>query len=43
MSIGKQLYKGFGIILAILAILLVVDLAALWKARSASNEAAATL
>jgi methyl-accepting chemotaxis protein len=43
MSIGKQLYKGFGIVLAILALLLVVDLAALWKARSASNEAAATL
>ncbi|HYA63870.1 MAG TPA: methyl-accepting chemotaxis protein [Candidatus Sulfotelmatobacter sp.] len=43
MTIGKQLYKGFGIILAILAVLLVVDLAALWKARSASNEAAATL
>ena len=43
MTIGKQLYKGFGIILAILALLLVVDLAALWKARSASNEAAATL
>jgi len=43
MTIGKQLYKGFGIILAILAVLLVVDLLALWKARSASNEAAATL
>lgn len=43
MTIGKQLYKGFGIILAILALLLIVDLAALWRARSASNEAAATL
>ena len=43
MTIGKQLYKGFGVLLAILAVLLVVDLAALWKARSASNEAAATL
>ncbi len=43
MTIGKQLYKGFGVILAILALLLFVDLAALWKARSASNEAAATL
>jgi methyl-accepting chemotaxis protein len=43
MSIGRQLYKGFGVILAILAILLIVDLAALLKARSASNEAAATL
>jgi len=31
------------VILAILAVLLVVNLAALWKARSASNEASATL
>jgi methyl-accepting chemotaxis protein len=43
MTIGKQLYKGFGVILAILALLLFVDLGALLKARSASNEAAATL
>ncbi|HTQ98177.1 MAG TPA: methyl-accepting chemotaxis protein [Candidatus Acidoferrum sp.] len=43
MSIGKQLYKGFGVVLAILAGLLIVDLAALWLARSASKEAAATL
>jgi len=43
MTIGKQLYRGFGVILAMLAILLVVDLAALWKAKTASNEAAATL
>ena len=43
MTIGKQLYRGFGVILVMLAILLVVDLAALWKAKSASNEAAATL
>jgi methyl-accepting chemotaxis protein len=43
MSIGKQLYKGFGILLAILFILLVVDLLSMWKARSASNEAASTL
>jgi methyl-accepting chemotaxis protein len=43
MTIGKQLYKGFGVVLAILFLLLVVDLAALWKARSASSEAAATL
>jgi len=43
MTIGKQLYRGFGVILAMLAVLLVVDLAALWKAKSASNEAAATL
>jgi methyl-accepting chemotaxis protein len=43
MTIGKQLYRGFGVILGVLAILLIVDLAALWKAKSASNEAAATL
>ena len=43
MTIGKQLYKGFGVVLAILALLLFVDLGALWKARSASSEAAATL
>jgi len=43
MTIGKQLYKGFGVILGILAVLLIVDLGALWKARSASGEAAATL
>src|ERR1700746_3011779 len=43
MTIGKQLYRGFGVILAMLAILLVVDLAAMWKARSSRNEAAATL
>ena len=43
MTIGKQLYRGFGVILAMLAILLVVDLAAMWKAKSASNEAAMTL
>jgi methyl-accepting chemotaxis protein len=43
MSIGKQLYRGFGVILVILAVLLIVDLVALWKARSASSEAAGTL
>ena len=43
MTIGRQLYRGFGIVLVILALLLIVDLGALWKARSANNEAAATL
>jgi methyl-accepting chemotaxis protein len=43
MTIRQQLYKGFGIVLGILILLLFVDLGALWKARSASNEAAATL
>jgi methyl-accepting chemotaxis protein len=43
MTIGKQLYKSFGTILAILAVLLVVDLVTIYKARSASSEAASTL
>ena len=43
MTIRRQLYRGFGIVLAILALLLFVDLGALWKAHSASNEAASTL
>jgi methyl-accepting chemotaxis protein len=43
MTIGRQLYKGFGVVLVILALLLFVDLGALWKAHAASNEAAATL
>jgi len=43
MTIGRQLYKGFGAVLGILALLLIVDLAALWRAKSASHEAAATL
>ena len=43
MSIRKQLYKGFAVILGILLLLLLVDVLALWKARSASNEAASTL
>jgi methyl-accepting chemotaxis protein len=43
MTIGRQLYKGFGVVLAILALLLVVDLVGLGLARSANKEAAATL
>jgi methyl-accepting chemotaxis protein len=43
MTIRQQLYKGFGVVLGMLALLLVVDLVALWMARSASKEAAATL
>ena len=43
MTIGNRLYRSFGAILAILAILLVVDLATIWRARSASAEAASTL
>jgi methyl-accepting chemotaxis protein len=43
MTIGYRLYRSFGAILAILAILLVVDLATIWRARSASAEASSTL
>jgi methyl-accepting chemotaxis protein len=43
MTIRQQLYKGFGVVLIILILLLVVDLAALWMTRSASNTASATL
>ena len=43
MTIGKQLYKGFGVVLGILVLLLFVDLAALALARSANKDAASTL
>jgi methyl-accepting chemotaxis protein len=43
MTIGKKLYLGFGSILAILGLLFIVNMAAIWKARSANAEAAATL
>jgi methyl-accepting chemotaxis protein len=43
MTIGTQLKRNFGYILGALAILLIVDMLAIWKARSASSEAAATL
>ena len=43
MTIRRQLYNGFGVVLVILVVLLIVDLGALWKAKSASSEAAATL
>ena len=43
MTIEKQLYKSFGTILAILLCLLIVDVGAILKARSASSEAASTL
>jgi methyl-accepting chemotaxis protein len=43
MTIGKQLYKGFGVVLGILMLLLIVDLVALGLARSANKDAAATL
>ena len=43
MTIGYRLYRSFGTILAILAVLLIVDLATIWKAKSASGEASSTL
>ncbi|HWY06580.1 MAG TPA: methyl-accepting chemotaxis protein [Candidatus Acidoferrales bacterium] len=43
MTIKKQLYRSFGAILLILLILLFVDIGSIWKASSASSEAANTL
>jgi methyl-accepting chemotaxis protein len=43
MTIGKQLYKGFGVVLGILVLLLIVDVAALWRTHSAASDAGATL
>jgi methyl-accepting chemotaxis protein len=43
MTIKQQLYRSFGAILLILLILLFVDIGSIWKASSASNEAASTL
>jgi methyl-accepting chemotaxis protein len=43
MTIKQQLYRGFGLILIILAVLLLVDVGSLLKAQRASGEAASTL
>jgi methyl-accepting chemotaxis protein len=43
MTIKQQLYRSFGAILLILLILLFVDIGSIWKASSASTEAANTL
>ncbi len=43
MTIGKKLYAGFGLILAILSLLLVVNLITGWKAKSALSDAGAAL
>jgi methyl-accepting chemotaxis protein len=43
MTIKQQLYRSFGAILLILLILLFVDIGSIWKASSASSEAANTL
>ena len=43
MTIRQQLYKGFGIVLGMLALLLVADLVALYMARKANQDASGTL
>jgi methyl-accepting chemotaxis protein len=43
MTIRWQLYKGFGVVLGILIVLLIVDLTALGFARSASGTASSTV
>ncbi|HUL34370.1 MAG TPA: methyl-accepting chemotaxis protein [Candidatus Eisenbacteria bacterium] len=43
MTIGKQLYKSFGLVLVTLFGLLLVDVGAIWKAHSASDDYRNTL
>src|SRR5260370_37332104 len=43
MTIGKKLYAGFGLILAILLLLFVVNIIAGWKESSARRDASAAL
>src|SRR5437016_14684124 len=43
MTIGKKLYAGFGLILAILSILFVVNIIAGWRERTARDEASRAL
>jgi len=43
MTIKQQLIRSFGTILGILVVLLIVDSLSIWKASSASSEAASTL
>src|SRR5258708_105761 len=43
MTIGKKLYAGFGLILAILSLLFVVNIIAGWKESSARKDAGAAL
>src|SRR5713226_9494362 len=43
MTIGKKLYAGFGLILAILLLLFIVNLFAGWKERSARDDAGRAL
>ncbi|PYU65994.1 MAG: hypothetical protein DMG49_23165, partial [Acidobacteria bacterium] len=43
MTIGKKLYAGFGLILAILLVLFVVNIIAGWRERTARDEASRAL
>ena len=43
MTIGKQLYRSFGLIVLILVGLLLVDIGSIWKAHSASDDYKNTL
>jgi methyl-accepting chemotaxis protein len=43
MTIGKQLYKSFGMVLVTLFVLLLVDVVSIWIAHSASDDARNTL
>ena len=43
MTIGKQLYKSFGLVLVTLFVLLLVDVVSIWIAHSASDDARNTL
>jgi methyl-accepting chemotaxis protein len=43
MTIGKQLYKSFGLVLLTLFVLLLVDVVSIWIAHSASGDAKNTL
>jgi len=43
MTIGKQLYRSFGLIVLILFGLLLVDIGSIWKAHSANDDAKNTL
>src|SRR5260370_25871282 len=43
MTIGKKLYAGFGLILAILFVLFIVNIFAGWKQSSASKDSSSAL
>jgi methyl-accepting chemotaxis protein len=43
MTIGRQLYKSFGLVVLTLGVLLIVDIGAIWKAHAAGEDAKITL